>query len=166
MKVRKGKTARKSATLNLQSALTEIETLNVDALRERWTMWLGGEPPPCQSGKVLRYLIAWRLQEARLGGLSLTVRQRLRALAKADGKKPITPLPALKRGMVLARPWKGKMREVQVLEKGFAYEGVVYRSLSETARAITGTRWSGPKFFGLRDGGGSSSKKGVDGVSA
>ncbi len=75
------------------------------------------------------------------------VRQRLRALSKA--KKPIATVPALKRGMVLARPWNGEMREVHVLEKGFAYRGVVYRSLSETARAITGTRWSGPRFFGL-----------------
>jgi len=163
MKRKMRKAARKVASQNLQSALGEIENLNIDALRERWTLWLGGDPPPCQSGRVLRYLLAWRLQEARFGGLSLTVRQRLRALAKADGKKPIAPLPALKRGMVLARPWKGKMREVQVLEKGFAYEGVVYRSLSETARAITGTRWSGPRFFGLKDGG---VHKGINGAAA
>jgi hypothetical protein len=163
MKIKPKKAPRKTATPNLQSALAEIESLNLDGLRARWSLWLGGEAPSCQSGRVLRYLLAWRLQEARFGGLSLNVRQGLRALAKADGKKPIDPLPALKRGMVLARPWKGKMRQVQVLEKGFAYEGVVYRSLSETARAITGTRWSGPRFFGLKDGG---NIKGLDGATA
>jgi hypothetical protein len=151
MKVKSKKAPHKTASLNLQSALAEIEKLNLDGLRARWSLWLGGEPPPCQSGRVLRYLLAWRLQEARFGGFSLTVRQRLRALAKADGKKPLHAPPALKRGLVLVRPWKGKIRQVQVLEKGFAYEGVVYRSLSETARAITGTRWSGPRFFGLKE---------------
>jgi hypothetical protein len=99
----------------------------------------------------LRLLLAWRLQEARLGGLSVKARRQLRQLAGAvDPGKPLARAgPALKSGMVLAREWKGVTHRVHVLEDGFAHEGKVYATLSEAARAITGTRWSGPRFFGV-----------------
>jgi len=139
---------------DLEQALSSLARLNIDAVRHRWLEWLGGEPPSCQSGRVLRLLLAWRLQEARVGGLSVAARRELRRLANGPelGKTIVAPTPALKRGMVLAREWKGVMHRVHVLENGFAHEGKVYATLSEAARAITGTRWSGPRFFGIRGG--------------
>lgn len=142
---------RAIASIDIESALVELQGLKIDALRERWLNWLTEQPPSCHSGRVLRLLLAARLQEARFGGLSSATRRHLRHLAMPDGpRKSATPAPlALKRGLVLVREWKGVVHRVHVLDRGFAHEGVVYESLSEAARAITGTRWSGPRFFGL-----------------
>lgn len=148
---RKKPRRRAIASLDIESALAELQGAKVDALRERWQVWLAEEPPPCQSGRVLRLLLAARLQEARFGGLSSVARRHLRDVAnpRRSGKS-VTPGPlALKRGVVLVREWKGVVHRVHVLDRGFAHEGVVYESLSEAARVITGTRWSGPRFFGL-----------------
>jgi hypothetical protein len=136
----------------LEAALASLARLKIDALRDSWRAWLLDAPPPCQSGRVLRLLLAWRLQEKRFGGLSAAARRQLRQLAGQPGKTMVAAAPALKRGMVLARAWKGVMHRVHVLEQGFAHEGKVYATLSEAARAITGTRWSGPRFFGVRSG--------------
>jgi len=136
---------------DLGQALSSLARLNIDAVRHRWQAWLGREPPSCQSGRVLRLLLAWRLQEARFGGLSVAARRELRRLANdtRPGTTAVALPFALKRGMLLAREWKGVMHRVHVLESGFAHEGKVYATLSEAARAITGTRWSGPRFFGI-----------------
>ncbi len=135
----------------VERALSPLAKLTVDAVRDQWRASLRDEPPPCQSRRVLRLLLAWRLQEARMGGLSIAARRRLRQLANAvePGKTIATPRATLKRGMVLAREWKGVMHRVHVIEDGFAHNGKVYGTLSEAARAITGTRWSGPRFFGV-----------------
>lgn len=123
-------------------------------MRKRWQAWFGCDPPKCQSGRLLRLLLAWKLQEARFGGLSVAARRQLCRLADgaSNAKTIVAPSNVLKRGMVLAREWKGVMHRVHVLENGFAHEGKVYGTLSEAARAITGTRWSGPRFFGTRGG--------------
>ena len=95
-------------------------------------------------------LLAWLLQEHRFGGLSVTAQRLLRDLAERETGKPIKERSVLpSRGTLLTREWKGAVHRVQVLERGFAYNGLVYASLSEVARVITGTRWSGPRFFGL-----------------
>lgn len=143
--------SRAIASLDIESALAELRGLKIDALRKRWRSLLAEEPPPCQSGRVLRWLLGARLQEARFGGLSSAARRTLRDLANNDtpGKLTTSAPLALKRGVVLVREWKGVVHRVHVLDRGFAHEGVVYESLSEAARAITGTRWSGPRFFGL-----------------
>jgi hypothetical protein len=137
---------------NLEQALSSLASLNIGTLRKRWQAWLGRDPPTCQSGRLLRLMLAWRLQEARFGGLSAAARRQLRQLIDGDltAANIVSPSIALKRGMVLAREWKGVMHRVHVLENGFAHEGKVYGTLSEAARAITGTRWSGPRFFGTR----------------
>jgi hypothetical protein len=102
---------------------------------------------------LLRRGIAYRLQEQRYGGLSTSVQRQLNQLIKVLTKKCTGHIELPKRvkyGAVLMRLWKGKSYRVTVLDDGFACEGRVYNSLSEIAREITGTRWNGPRFFGLR----------------
>jgi hypothetical protein len=95
------------------------------------------------------------VQEHRYGGLSASVQRQLSQIVKAMAKKPsgrIDLLKQVKSGAVLVRTRKEKSHRVMVLDDGFAFEGRAYTSLSEIAREITGTRWNGSKFFGLRAG--------------
>ncbi len=98
-------------------------------------------------------ILAYRLQEKALGGLKPSTAKRLRALAEEpmNGKKSAdSPMLRPKSGTRFVREWQGQLHEVSVLDTGLEYNGHTYRSLSEIAREITGTRWSGPAFFGLR----------------
>ncbi len=106
--------------------------------------------------------VAYRIQEQANGGLSPETGRRLTTIAAALERDPTyTPLSELritselriKPGTRLIRRWKGEMHRVTVLDHGLDYRGRHYRSLSEIAREITGTRWSGPLFFGLRKNG-------------
>lgn len=121
-----------------------LERLDLHVLREEWQKRYG-EPPKMRSKELLARLLAWRIQADAFGGLDATTIR----LLKAESLPP--PRPLLEPGMRLAREWQGRRHEVDVLEKGFRYEGADYRSLSEIARAITGTRWNGLRFFGLRE---------------
>jgi hypothetical protein len=87
-----------------------------------------------------------------LGGLQPELRRQLCAIAgrPRDGGNPALAAPRLKPGTKLLRDWRGHTHEVLVVDQGFVWQQVRYRSLSEIARAITGTRWSGPVFFGLK----------------
>ncbi|MFP5328550.1 MAG: DUF2924 domain-containing protein [Alphaproteobacteria bacterium] len=120
-----------------------LERLDLHGLREEWRRRYGG-PPKMRSTELLARLLAWRIQADAFGGLDATTIR----LLKADSLPP--PRPVLEPGMRLAREWQGRRYEVDVLDKGFRYDGANYRSLSEVARAITGTRWNGLRFFGLR----------------
>jgi hypothetical protein len=99
-------------------------------------------------------LIAWKLQERVYGGIDPETRRTLdrlgREFARNPKHKPRTSI-ALRPGTDLTRDWKGKRHVVRVLDDGYAYDGQRFESLSEVARRITGTRWSGPLFFGLND---------------
>ena len=98
-------------------------------------------------------ILAYRLQEKALGGLRPSTIRRLRSIFGeiAEGKKPaIRESLVLRPGTRLVRQWQGKLHEVVTFEGSFMYDGQKYRSLSEIARAITGARWSGPVFFGLK----------------
>jgi len=97
-------------------------------------------------------LLAYRLQEKAYGGLSTSLRKRLRALGaelEIDPDADFLDVPRIRPGARLLREWQGETHKVTVVEEGFVYEGKRYKSLSEIARLITGTRWSGPRFFGL-----------------
>jgi len=124
-------------------------------LRALWTERFGEEPPETRSTDLLRRQVAWRLQEGIYGGLKNRTRRRLKELARAfdkdTGHVP-NAMPQLKPGTTLTREWKGRKHTVQVLKKGFSYRGKVHATLSSVARSITGTRWSGPVFFGLKRG--------------
>ena len=94
--------------------------------------------------------IAYEIQAKVHGGLPARTRRALKAVAKADGKPTSPVLPG--RGTRLVREWHGRLHEVEVMEEGYRYRGERHRSLSAIARAITGARWSGPRFFGIKAG--------------
>jgi hypothetical protein len=121
-----------------------LEALDLHGLRDEWRKRYG-EPPKMRSRELLARLLAWRVQADAFGGLDATTIR----LLKSDNMPP--PKPRLAPGDRLRRDWQGRRHDVEVLEKGFRYSGKDYRSLSEIARAITGTRWNGLRFFGLRD---------------
>ena len=106
------------------------------------------------SRELLSLAIAYRLQEEVEGGLSEQARRRLNRGASyrtQDSNRTNKPPPLrFKPGTRILKSWKGNGHQVTVLESGFEYEGQRYGSLSQIARAITGTRWSGPAFFGLK----------------
>ncbi len=116
-------------------------------LIERWVELHGSRPIETMTEGLLARGIAYELQVRQLGGLTPAERKALGALARGRSN----PSPgALKAGTRLYRSWRGITQEILVLEGGYSWRGKSYASLSEVARAITGTRWSGPRFFGLR----------------
>lgn len=120
-----------------------LETMTLEEVRSAWRARYGA-PPKLRSLDLLRRLLSWRMQIEATGGLDPALRQALRA---GDA----TPRgPTLRPGAKVGREWRGVRHEVEVIEAGFLYEGRTYDSLSSIARAITGVRWNGPRFFGLR----------------
>ena len=100
--------------------------------------------------------IGYRLQELQHGGLGKSTRRKLKTLAKmfrTEGRVTSDPGLSLKPGARLVREWHGRTHTVTVTEDGFDYAGVTYPSLTKIAKKITGTHWSGPRFFGLLRGG-------------
>lgn len=134
--------------------IARLDDLGLGALRDIWRERLGS-PPRFASTELTRLWLAWELQARALGGYDLATRRRLKEVSKAS-KANATPtsasLGALRPGTVLTREWGGMTHRVMVLEKGFAWAGQNYQSLSEIATRITGTRWSGPRFFALKQG--------------
>mgnify|MGYP003627526027 CR=1 FL=1 len=137
--------------------IADLPTLPQARLKELWKEYFGVEPPAYRKGFLVRGL-AHRIQELAYGGLPDAYQKRLDALianAEPDAKgrkrgKSALPGEQLLTGTRLVREWKGVDHETTVIEGGFEYQGRKYRSLSAVARAITGTRWNGPMFFGLR----------------
>ena len=139
----------------LEAELAQLSRARINALRERWRAIFQVDPPPAFGPDLLRRSIAQRIQEQHRGGLSAQVQRQLNHIIKALEKNRSGHIQLPRRiipGAVLVRMWKGNSCRVMVLDDGFAFEGRVYNSLSEIARHITGTRWNGPKFFGLRSG--------------
>jgi hypothetical protein len=137
----------------LSNELASLPALGPERLKERWRTLYGTEPPPRISEDLLRRAIAYRLQERSLGGLKPSTRRLLRRVAEEARPRhstSATPAPRLRPGAVLIREWRGTSHQVTVLEDGVLFRGKRHRSLSEVAREITGNRWSGPLFFGLR----------------
>jgi len=137
----------------LAQAVAELEVLAKDELRRRWAESFNVAVPSRASREFLQRSLAYRLQEQVLGGLTPRLRNRLAKLAGAFEKDPRfapRPEPSFKPGTRLIREWKGEIHEVEVLEGGFSWRGHHYTNLSRIAREITGTRWSGPLFFGLK----------------
>ena len=133
--------------------LTKLPGCSIHDLRARWRTLFHNEPPPAFGPDLLRRSIAQKLQEDAYGKLSAASQRELSRIVTTLQKSPggRIELPRrIKPGAVLVRDWKARTYRVTVLEKGFAYEERRYPSLSEIAREITGTRWNGPKFFGLR----------------
>jgi Protein of unknown function (DUF2924) len=138
----------------LTQGLKDLETRGDDELKERWRNLYETEPPRKIHRSLLIAAIAYRMQENALGGaLKPSVRRHLLRVGgnSADGRQaPGYPSLSPKPGTVLVRDWGGVTHQVKVLDDGFIFRGKRYKSLSEVARVITGSRWSGPLFFGLK----------------
>jgi Protein of unknown function (DUF2924) len=120
-------------------------------LTSRWRVLYDTEPPGRISRELLRRAIAYRLQELALGGLKPATRRLLaRVASDALARRPIalSPAPTLTPGTVLLRNWHGT--EHQVIVRELEFQGRQYKSLSQVAGRITGSKWSGPLFFGLK----------------
>ncbi len=138
----------------LPQELAALSVLSVKHLKDRWRAWYGAEPPRRISRELLTRALAYRLQERALGGLKPSTQRLLERLE--EGPSSIHPRRvAWQRqtapGTVLIREWQGISHRVTVLDEGVIYRGRRYQSLSEVARVITGSRWSGPLFFGLKE---------------
>jgi hypothetical protein len=138
--------------------LAALKSTPITALKQRWRDLYGKEPPPF-SRSYIESRLAYRIQELAYGGLKPETRARLEALGEQlDGGNIVLrriradsrPLP----GTQLLRDWQGVQHVVTVRADDFEFEGRPYRSLSAVARHITGTRWNGWTFFGLRGRGG------------
>jgi Protein of unknown function (DUF2924) len=117
-------------------------------LRALWHERRGQAPPEALSKDLIARALAHWLQEERLGGLA----SHLRKLLASISGKGAEPMRRVKAGSVIVREYQGKLHEVMVVSDGFLWQGQVYASLSTIALKITGTSWSGRRFFGLRDG--------------
>ena len=124
------------------------------ALREQWTKLFGCAPPPRLRSEFLHLVTEWHRQAKKQGGLQRADRESVNALVQEmkQGADPKTPAHRddLKPGTVLMREWNGRHYEVRVTEEGFLFREKIWKSLSQIAREITGARWNGPAFFGLR----------------
>jgi hypothetical protein len=140
----------------LDVEIARLRDLDVGALRARWQNMFRRQPPPHLSRHLLYRTVAYRFQADRLGDLDGESRRLLDSAVspEAAGKRAVDGnrvTADVRPGTMLAREWNGRMHRVAVLAEGFAWNGKTYPSLSKIAFAITGTRWNGPRFFGLRD---------------
>ncbi len=138
---------------SLADRLADREALSTTELRTRWEQVFNRTAPTRASRDLLLRALAYHTQERSEGGLSKSTRRRLAKLAGLNGenREAISPpILQLKPGSRLIREWRGEVHRVTVLDDGFDWRGNRYASLSQIARAITGARWSGPLFFGLR----------------
>jgi hypothetical protein len=136
----------------IEAKIDRIRSLGLDALRQRWRAMFGGPPPMGLTKDLIVRTIAFRIQKEALGELDRQTSKLLDRLARGD--KAGTDLNRrLKTGTVLIREYQGERQTVTVVPGGFVWQGMTYSSLSTIARAITGTTWNGPRFFGLRVGG-------------
>ena len=143
----------------LEARLAGIAHLDMPALQSAWAGRFGRLPPKGLSRRLLELAAAYGAQAGVHGGLKPSVRRKLLRFARTQQDTEVaTPLNQaaprskigpLSPGSRLVREWHGRSYSVEVTENGFLYAGRRYRSLSEVARTITGTRWSGPRFFGL-----------------
>jgi hypothetical protein len=136
----------------LTSELAGLPALDRRALIEKLRTLYGTDPPVGIRNNFLMHAIAHRMQEQALGGLKPATRRFLEKAAEDNvpRQQQISPIISIKPGTRLLREWHGVTYEVIIIEDGVQCNGKRYRSLSEVARAITGTRWSGPLFFGLK----------------
>ena len=143
----KGKRQWAVSKSSLKNAFGEIEALSYADLRASYEE-VFGRAPPRLSRDLLRRTIAYEIQADRFGGLPRRVEKLLRAdssPSKRNSHQQLLP------GTQLVREWEDEMQLIDVLENGFQWHGKHFGSLSAVARAITGTRWSGPRFFGLTE---------------
>ena len=137
----------------IEAELGRLPATPIVELRMRYRELFRTEPPTAFGPDLLRRSIAHKIQEKAYGGLPSATKRLLEQLMKAASVRPNGRLELprrIKPGSELVRTWKGKTHRVTVLPDGFGYQGKTFAGLSEIAFSITGTKWSGPRFFGLR----------------
>jgi hypothetical protein len=138
----------------VEQQLAELPHLDRETLQRRWETLFGHPAPTRVRRDLLRRVIAYRIQEEAYGGLKPATVRQLRRMAedlKSGCTPTASPTASLRPGARLMREWNGDTHVVDVTPDGFTWRGKAYRSLSVIAREITGARWSGPRFFGLKD---------------
>lgn len=128
--------------------LKQLPDLDRNGLAERWISFFGQAPPLRTSRSLMIRAVAYKMQERAFGGLKPSTRRMLQepngTRGSAASSRKLSP------GTVLLRDWQGVTHQVSVIEDGFVYRAKRYRSLSEVAFVITGSHWSGPRFFGVK----------------
>jgi len=135
----------------LSDRLADLAGFSLADLRLEWRRLYRAEPPRLSRDLMMR-AIAYRLQEIAHGGPSKATQRRLAALVaefESDGSIAPQPVSRVKPGSRLVREWHGRTHTVSVTDEGFEFQGKAYRSLTKIAFDITGSQWSGPRFFGL-----------------
>jgi hypothetical protein len=156
---KKRRNGRASTKTSVEDEIAHLRGLDLSGLRARWQSVFQRQAPAHLTRHLLFAIIAYRLQADRFGDLDHETKQMLdRTVAKETGPAMSARLISfdqkrteLSPGTVLVREWDRQSHRVMVMADGFAWNGQTYDSLSKVAFAITGTRWNGPRFFGLRD---------------
>jgi hypothetical protein len=146
----------------LDKRVSELPTLNKEVLCNLWKQEFGSPPPAKLRRDLMIPILAFGIQERVFGSLNARTRSCLRQLARDFESNPNSKglsRPRFKPGTRLVREWRDQVHLVNVGTKDYEYRGTRYRSLSEIARLITGTRWSGPLFFGTKGDQASTSKE-------
>ena len=133
----------------IEAEIDRVRSLDVDSLRTLWRATFRSSPPPAFSKDILARFLCWHIQEQAFGGLDPKTAKHLDGLARGDRSRADRSR-RLKPGTVLLREYQGERHTVTVVAKGYVWREATYASLSIIARAITGTAWNGPRFFGLR----------------
>jgi hypothetical protein len=157
--LQKRRIGRASTKASLEDEITHLRGLDFKGLRSRWQSVFQRPPPDHLPRHLLFAIIAYRIQADRLGDLDHETKQVLdRTVSNETGAAASARLVSfdqkrseLTAGTVLVREWDGHSQRVMVMADGFAWNGQTYDSLSKVAFVITGTKWNGPRFFGLRD---------------
>jgi hypothetical protein len=143
----------------IRSSATSKASISMGCAVSGAPIWGGGEPPSHLPRWLLMKVLAYRLQSEAFGDLDKSIRRILRSAAEDgvgapfDRRAPQTREGVgLKAGALLVREWNGRLERVMILEQGFAWNGQTFASLSQIAKAMTGTNWNGHRFFGLRQG--------------
>jgi hypothetical protein len=138
----------------LEDEIARLRGFDLAGLQARWRTMFGRRAPAHLPKHLLLRILAYRLQAEVHGDLDPARVRSLDRLAKtgSDKSAPLPQANSVRPGTLLVREWDGVLHRVTTLDEGFSWNGTSYRSLSEVARAITGTRWNGPRFFGLREG--------------
>jgi Protein of unknown function (DUF2924) len=141
---------------NISNEIAQLPGFSRQQLLDLWRLLYGREAPPGIRRELMVPFLAYRTQERAYGGLKPAIRSKLlriaRDLEKSPSRNQLVLRPKAKTGTRIFRRWRGESHEVLVTEAGYEYRGAQFKSLSGIARKITGTRWSGPSFFGLKQG--------------
>ena len=151
--------ARRATKVSVEDEVAHLRGLDLKGLRARWQSLFRRQPHPHLPRHLLFGVLAYRIQADELGDLDAATVRLLKQIASGGAKVDALRLTSdfdrqraeLRPGAILMREWNGHSQRVMVLGNSFAWNGKTYDSLSHVAFAMTGTRWNGPRFFGLRD---------------